>query len=205
MNSNNNNILPNSQNHKISNIFLGEDPKIIKESHRKHIQPKENNIIFNDNYVEKNPNIKEWRKKRHILEEKMKNNPTYYDDMKMPKDTYAFKKKIDDHYKSNPLKIYDKQEIKQFNEKEREKLAEKEKAYNNMFGSNNCKRTLGGINRRTNMQVEKINSDKINNNNFNINKNAMALNKNENQKVPYYGKKHFTFINTSNGKGMSYF
>ena len=192
MSSNNDNILSNSQKYKISNIFSGEDPKIVKESQRKHIQPKESNIMFNDDYVEKCPNIIEWRKKRYTLEEKMKNNATYYDDMKKPKDTFAFKKKINDYYKSNPLMIYDKQETKILNEKERQKYIEKEKAYNNVFGSDNFKRTLGGIKRRSNIQIEKINSDKINNNNFNINKNALVLNKDENQKVPYFGKKHFS-------------
>ena len=68
--------------HKISNIFTGEDPKEIKESQRKHIKPKESNVIFNDNYIEKNPNVQEWRKKRYIMEEKMKNEATYFDDEK---------------------------------------------------------------------------------------------------------------------------
>ena len=103
------------------------------------------------------------------------------------------------------MKIYSKDETRKFNEKEKEKLIEKGKAYNNVFGSDNCKRTLGGINRKSNIYKEKFNSDKINNNNFNITKNAMILNKNENQQVPYYGRRHFTCINTSTGKAMSYF
>ena len=62
----------NNQFHKISNIFSGEDPNEIRESQRKHIKPKDNNIIFNDNYIEKNPSIQEWRKKRYEFEEKYK-------------------------------------------------------------------------------------------------------------------------------------
>ena len=192
-------------NHKISNIFSGEGAKEIKESQRRHIKPKEDNIIFNDNYIEKNPNIQEWRKKRYAMEEKMKNEATYFDDMKKPKDTYAFKRKLNDNYKNNPLKIYNNDEIKQFNENERQKYSQKEKVYKNVFGSDNCKRTLGGIKRKFDIKNEKFNSDKINNNNFNINKNAIILNKDENQQVPYYGKRHFAFANTSSGKGMSYF
>ena len=195
----------NNQSHKISNIFYGEDPNEIRESQRKHIKPKDNNIIFNDNYIEKNPSIKEWRKKRYEFEEKYKKEATYYDDLKKPKNTIAFQRKIKDSYKKNPMKIYTKEETKKYNEKEREKLVEKEKAYNNVFGSDNCKRMLGGINRKSNIKNEKFNSDKINNNNFNITKNAMILNQNENQQVPYYGKRHFTCINTTTGKAMSYF
>ena len=195
----------NNQSHKISNIFYGEDPNEIRESQRKHIKPKDNNIIFNDNYIEKNPSIQEWRKKRYEFEEKYKKEATYYDDLKKPKNTIAFQRKIKDCYKNNPMKIYTKEETKKYNEKEREKLVEKEKAYNNVFGSDNCKRMLGGINRKSNIKNEKFNSDKINNNNFNITKNAMILNQNENQQVPYYGKRHFTCINTTTGKAMSYF
>ena len=195
----------NNQSHKISNIFYGEDPNEIRESQRKHIKPKDNNIIFNDNYIEKNPSIQEWRKKRYEFEEKYKKEATYYDDLKKPKNTIAFQRKIKDSYKKNPMKIYTKEETKKYNEKEREKLVEKEKAYNNVFGSDNCKRMLGGINRKSNIKNEKFNSDKINNNNFNITKNAMILNQNENQQVPYYGKRHFTCINTTTGKAMSYF
>ena len=195
----------NNQSHKISNIFSGEDPNEIRESQRKHIKPKDNNIIFNDNYIEKNPSIKEWRKKRYEFEEKYKKEATYYDDLKKPKNTIAFQRKIKDSYKKNPMKIYTKEETKKYNEKEREKLVEKEKAYNNVFGSDNCKRMLGGINRKSNIKNEKFNSDKINNNNFNITKNAKILNQNENQQVPYYGKRHFTCINTTTGKAMSYF
>ena len=195
----------NNQSYKISNIFSGEDPNEIRESQRKHIKPKDNNIIFNDNYIEKNPSIQEWRKKRYEFEEKYKKEATYYDDLKKPKNTIAFQRKIKDSYKNNPMKIYTKEETKKYNEKEREKLVEKEKAYNNVFGSDNCKRMLGGINRKSNIKNEKFNSDKINNNNFNITKNAKILNQNENQQVPYYGKRHFTCINTTTGKAMSYF
>ena len=195
----------NNQSHKISNIFSGEDPNEIRESQRKHIKPKDNNIIFNDNYIEKNPNIQEWRKKRYEFEEKYKKEATYFDDLKKPKNTIAFQRKIKDSYKKNPMKIYTKEETKKYNEKEREKLVEKEKAYNNVFGSDNCKRMLGGINRKSYIKDEKYKSDKINNNNFNITKNAMILNQNENQQVPYYGRRHFTCINTTTGKAMSYF
>ena len=196
--------LKSNQVHKISNIFSGEEQNDIRETQKRHIKQKSDNIIFNDDYVEKNPDIKEWRKKRYEFEEKYKNEATYFDDMKKPKNTIAFKRKIKDSYEKNPMKIYSKEETKKFNEKERQKLVEKEKAYNNVFGSNNFKRTLGGINKKSNINDEKFNSDKINNNNFNITKKAMILNKNENQQVPYYGRRHFTCINVTTGNRMSY-
>ena len=119
----------------------------------------QNHCIFC--YIEKNPNIQEWRKKRYEFEEKYKNEATYFDDMKKPKNTIAFQRKIKDSYQNNPMKIYSKEETRKFNEKEKEKLIEKGKAYNNVFGSDNCKRTLGGINRKSNINKEKFNSDKI--------------------------------------------
>ena len=122
--------------------------------------------------------------------------------MKKPKETEAFKRKIKDSYLHNPMKVYNKEENKKFNEGERQKYAHREKAFNNVFGSGNCKRTLGGINRKTNFGSEKQNSDKVTNNSFNITQNAMALNKDENQQVPYYGRRHF--ITCNSGKAMTY-
>ena len=78
------------------------------------------------------------------------------------------------------------------------------KAFNNVFGSDKCKRTLGGISKRANVDIEKQNSDKVTNNSFNITHNAMILNRDENQQVPYYGRRHFITCNSGNGKGMTY-
>ena len=54
------------------------------------------------------------------------------------------------------------------------------------------------------MNSEKQNSDKVTNNSFNITQNAMILNKNENQQVPYYGRRHFINCSYGNGKSMTY-
>ena len=195
-------MISNNQERKISNVFCGQE---LKESQRKHMKHKSDSIIFNDNYIEHNPNIKEWRKQRYIFEEKYKNSATYFDDLKQPKNTLAFKRKLKDYRGSNPMKVLNKEEAKKFNDKERQKLEKKEKIFNNVFGSDNCKRTLGGISKKSNIDKEKFNNDKINNNNFNITQNAMILNKDDNQQIPYYGRKHFVSCQMPNGKGMSYF
>ena len=105
---------------------------------------------------------------------------------------------------NNPMKIYNKEENIKYNEGERQKYAHRSNAFNITFGSGNCKRILGGINRRNNMNSEKQKSDKITNNSFNITQNAMILNKNENQQVPYYGRRHFITCSSVNGKSMTY-
>ena len=186
---------------QISHIFTGEDPSTVKESKKKYVRSNVSNVIFNDDYVE-NPRVKELKKQRYLFEERIKKESGYTDDLKKPKETEAFKRKIKDSYLHNPMKVYNKEENKKFNEGERQKYAHREKAFNNVFGSGNCKRTLGGINRKTNFGSEKQNSDKVTNNSFNITQNAMALNKDENQQVPYYGRRHF--ITCNSGKAMTY-
>ena len=188
---------------QVSHIFTGEDPSTIKESQKKHIKTQSSNVIFNDNFVEK-PKVKEYRKQRYLFEEKIKNESGYTDDLKKPKETEAFKRKIRDSYMNNPMKIYNKEENIKYNEGEKQKYAHRVKAFNNVFGSGNCKRTLGGINKRNNINSEKQNSDKVTNNSFNITQNAYVLNKNENQQVPYYGRRHFVTCTSGNGKAMTY-
>ena len=188
---------------QISHIFTGEDPSTIKESQKKHAKPQTSNVIFNDDFVEK-PKVKEYRKQRYLFEQKVKTESGYADDMKKPKETEAFKRKIRDSYLNNPMKIYNNEENKKYNENEKQKYAHRVKAFNNVFGSGNCKRTLGGINKKPYINAEKQNSDKVTNNSFNITQNAMILNKNENQQVPYYGKRHFVACSSGAGKAMTY-
>ena len=188
---------------QISHIFSGEDPSTIKESQKKHVKTQTSNIIFNDSYLEK-PQIKENKKARYLFEQRIKTESGYYDDVKKPKETFAFKRKIKDSYLNNPMKIYNKEENKKYNEGERQKYAHRANAFNKVYGSDKCKRTLGGINRNTNVNREKQNSDKVTNNSFNITQNAMILNKDENQQVPYYGKRHFNACIGPDGKGMTY-
>ena len=200
---NKNEMNENRRRDQISHIFTGEDPSTIKESQRKHVKVQTSNVMFNDKYVEK-PKIKEYRKKRYLFEEKIKNESGYYDDLKKPKETVAFKRKIKDSYLNNPMKVYNNEENKKFSEGEKQKFAHRFKAFNNVFGSEKCKRTLGGITQKSNVNSVKQNSDKITNNSFNITKNAMILNKNEDQQIPYYGRRHFGACTAGAGKAMTY-
>ena len=187
---------------QISHIFTGEDPSTIKESQKKHVKHQVSNVVFNDELVEK-PRVKEYRKQRYLFEERIKSQSGYSDDIKQPKQTEAFKRKIKDSYLNNPMKVYNNEENKKYNEEQRQKFAPRAKAFDKVFGSGNCKRTLGGI-KKQHMTNEKQSSDKVTNNSFNITQNAMILNKDQNQQVPYYGRRHFITCNQGAGKAMTY-
>ena len=187
---------------QISHIFTGEDPSTVKESKKKYIRSNNNtsSVMFNDEYIEK-PRVKEIRKQRYLIEQKIRNESGYTDDLKKPKETEAFKRKIKDSYLNNPMKIYNKEENQKYNDKERLKYAHRAKAFDSVYGSDGCKRTLGGITRKKDAYEQ--NNNKVTNNSFNITKNAMILNKNENQQVPYYPKRHFITCQ-GDGKAMTY-
>ena len=116
-----------------------------------------------------------------------------------------FKRRIDENYKTNPLKINTKEENQKMNQEIAAKAARHTRAYNGFLGSKNCKRILGGINNpfleiKTKGENDQYrNSGKITSNNFNINKKAIMINKNRDNFVPYFGKKHFRAV--SYGKG----
>ena len=171
-----------------SNIFSSEQDFIPKITQKKHVKFQTSNILFNDDYVEKNPLIMNNRRNKYIFEDKIKKQPyRYLDDIKEGKNkTYAFQKKVKDIYSNNPMKIYNEVETKNYNEGEKMKYENRKNAINKAFGSDNYKRTLGG----TQMKMD-IDINKITNNNFNINKRAVVLNENQNKQVPYYGKKQY--------------
>ena len=186
---------------QISKIFTGEDPSTVKESRKKIVKTQVSNVIFNDYYFERHPNIKQGKKQRYLVEDKIRKESGYTDDLKKPKQTEAFKRKIKDSYLNNPMKIYNKEENQKYNDKERLKYAHRAKAFDSVYGSDGCKRTLGGITRKKDAYEQ--NNNKVTNNSFNITKNAMILNKNENQQVPHYPKRHFITCQ-GDGKAMTY-
>ena len=109
-----------------------------------------------------------------------------------------FKKRIDDNYKANPIKINTKEENEKMNLDLAAKVSKRTKAYKGFLGSDNCKRILGGI---VNPKFENMikgenaqNNDKITKNNFDINQKAVMINKNNDNFVPYYGKRHFRCV-----------
>ena len=104
-----------------SHIFTGEDPSEIKESQKKHVKTQQSSVIFNDSYVEKNPDIKPGRKKRYLIEEKIRAESGYTDDIKKGRENnVAFQRKIKDSYLNNPMKVYNKEDNRKYNEEKRQ-------------------------------------------------------------------------------------
>ena len=192
-----------------SHIFTGEDPSTIKVTRKSAIKYTPSNILFNDDYFEKNPKINPLKKKKYEMEKKWKEGKQPYSDelilSKSKKD--ILKRRIDENYRTNPLKINTKEENIKMNEELALKSQRHTQAYNGYLGSKNCGRILGGIKsprleRKIKLENEKFNN-RITDNNFNINERAMTLNKTKDNGVPYYGKRIFRAV-TCGGKGFTY-
>ncbi len=185
-----------------SHIFKGENPEEIKISKKSGIRYTPSNVLFNDEYFEKNPKINPQKKKGYAINKLWQQNKYSNGQLINSKSCkFLSKKKIDDNYNKNPIKINTKEENQKMNQEIAAKSLRHAKAYDGFLGSKNCKRILGGINRPN---VEKNakgkndtynnNSDKVTKNNFNINQKAVMINKNKDNFVPYYGKRHFRFV-----------
>ena len=132
-------IKVNKRNVPISHIFTGEDPSTIKVSKKSQIRYTPSNVIFNDDYFEKNPKINPLKRKRYEMEKSWRENKHPYSNelilSKSKKD--MMKRRIDENYNTNPLKINTKEE----NDKNNEELALKAKKhainYNGYIGSKN--------------------------------------------------------------------
>jgi hypothetical protein len=187
-----------------SHIFTGEDPSTIKESQKKHLKHLISNVIFNDSYVETNPQINPRKKARYNFEEKYKKNQKYSDELILSdRRRKLLQRKIKDNYTNNPMKILNKEEREQYNKAIILKNKGHSKAFNKIFNSNSCKRLLGGI--KKNKSIIKVNQiNKITNNDFNITKKAEVLNKNEDNQIPYYGRRHYRFASYGSGNGLVY-
>ena len=192
-----------------SHIFTGEDPSTIKVTRKSAIKYTPSNILFNDDYFEKNPKINPLKKKKYEMEKKWKEGKQPYSDelilSKSKKD--ILKRRIDENYRTNPLKINTKEENIKMNEELALKSQRHTQAYNGYLGSKNCGRILGGIKSPRLENKIKLENEKFNNritdNNFNINERAMVLNKTKDNGVPYYGKRIFRAV-TCGGKGFTY-
>lgn len=189
-----------------SHIFSGENPSEIKVSKKRGVRYTPSNIIFNDDYFEKNPKINPQKKRGHMINKLWQEDKHMNGQMINSKSCKTlFKRRIDENYKTNPLKINTKEENQKMNQEIAAKAARHTRAYNGFLGSKNCKRILGGINNpfleiKTKGENDQYrNSGKITSNNFNINKKAIMINKNRDNFVPYFGKKHFRAV--SYGKG----
>ena len=195
----------------ISHVFTGEDPATIKVTRKSCIKYTPSNVLFDDDYFEKNPKINPLKKKKYEMEKKWKDSKKPYSDelilSKSKRD--LLQRRINENYKTNPLKMNTKEENMKMNQEIALKSRRHAQAYNGYLGSKNCGRVLGGIKSPRLMQeIYKIENEKCNNkitdNNFNINKRAMMLNKNEENDVPYYGKKSFRFVTCGKGKSFTF-
>ena len=187
-----------------SHIFSGENASEIKVSKKKGVRYTPSNVLFNDDYFEKNPKINPQKKRGHMINKLWQENKHMNGQMINSKSCKTlFKRRIDENYNTNPLRINTKEENQKMNEEIAAKVARHTRAYNGFLGSKNCKRILGGINNpfyENKIKGENAqNSNKITKNNFNINQKAVLINKNSENFVPYYGKKHFRYV--SSGKG----
>ena len=97
-------IKVNQRKVPISHIFTGEDPSTIKVTRKSAIKYTPSNVIFNDDYFEKNPKINPLKKKKYEMEKKWKDSKQPYSDelilTKSKKD--ILKRRIDEKYKTNP-------------------------------------------------------------------------------------------------------
>ena len=185
-----------------SHIFKGENPEEIKISKKSGIRYTPSNVLFNDEYFEKNPKINPQKKKGYAINKLWQQNKYSNGQLINSKSCkFLSKKKIDDNYNKNPIKINTKEENQKMNQEIAAKSLRHAKAYDGFLGSKNCKRILGGINRpnleknaKDKNDTYNNNSDKVTKNNFNINQKAVMINKNKDNFVPYYGKRHFRFV-----------
>ena len=175
-----------------SHIFSGEEPNQNKYSHRQNFYVP-SNIIFNDDYVEKNPKINNEKKLRYIMEKKWKDESKklYSDELIISKERQKrLDRKIKDNFIVNPIKVLTKEQSKKLNEEEKIKNNRHAIAYNHILNSERFQRTLKGI-QRDNFNDKNYNNNKVTNDDFNITQKANLLNKNQNNERPYFGRKCF--------------
>ena len=95
----------------VSHIFSGENPLEIKVSKKKGIKYTPSNVLFNDDYFEKNPKINPQKKKGYIINKLWQENKHMDGKMINSKSCKSlFKRRIDENYKTNPIKINTKEE-----------------------------------------------------------------------------------------------
>ena len=188
-----------------SHIFSGEEPNKIKYSHRQNFYVP-SNIIFNDDYVEKNPKINNEKKLRYIMEKKWKDESKklYSDELIISKERQKrLDRKIKDNFIVNPIKVLTKEQSKKLNEEEKIKNNRHAIAYNHILNSERFQRTLKGI-QRDNFNDKNYNNNKVTNDDFNITQKANLLNKNQNNERPYFGRKHFRHASCGSGSAFTY-
>ena len=194
----------NKRREQVSHIFTGEDPSTIKESKKRQIKVDRSHVVFNDYYFERNPKINPRKCARYEFEEKYSKNPKYSDEFHASEGRMKLlQKKINDNYKNNPMKILNKEENEKYNKEIALKNQKHSKAFQKMLGSDGCRRVLGGVKSQKNIMKHNV-GNKITDNAFNITQKSITLNKNEQNQVPYFGRRHFRFASCGSGHGLVY-
>ena len=189
-----------------SHIFSGEEPNKIKYSHRQNFYVP-SNIIFNDDYVEKNPKINNEKKLRYIMEKKWKDESKklYSDELIISKERQKrLDRKIKDNFIVNPIKVLTKEQSKKLNEEEKIKNNRRAEAYNHILNSERFQKTFKNFRKENNNNNNYLINNKITNDDFNITQKANLLNKNENNERPYFGRKHFRHASCGSGSAFTY-
>ena len=189
-----------------SHIFSGEEPNKIKYSNRKNFYVL-SNILFNDNYVEKNPKINNEKKLRYIMEQKWKNEnkQLYSDEFIISKERQKrLDQKIKDNFSNNPIQVLTPEQNKLLNEQEKKKNNRRAEAYNHILNSERFQKTFKNFRKENNNNNNYLINNKITNDDFNITQKANLLNKNENNERPYFGRKHFRHASCGSGSAFTY-
>ena len=194
-------LVENRRRDQTSHIFTGEDPSTVKETQKKHVQHLKSNVVFNDSYYETNPKINPQRYARYNFEQRYKRNAKFSDELVLSEGRKKLlERKINDNYKCNPMKIMNKEENDKYNRELALKNQKHAQAFNKVMGSDGCKRVLGGI-KRNKINYGQNDTNKVTNNDFHITQKSIMLNKDENNQVPYYGRRHFRYASTGDAKG----
>ena len=185
------------KNINISHIFTGEDPRTIRTSSIKRFYTP-SKIVFNsyhkENLKKNYPKIKKYEIENRIRIQNEKCSST--------KNSSILYKKIKDNYLHNPVRTYNKDEIKKYNDEFNKKYQKHSSAYGTYYNSKNLRRSMGGGKNyydRLRIVDTSKEMDKIVNNSININRTSVAINRNKNKEIPYYGRRKIrkNFINNN--------
>jgi hypothetical protein len=153
------------------------------------------NVMFNDNYVETNPQVRQVKKVRYEVENKLKNNNNhlYSDELRLcPQRTKGMERKIEENFKRNPMEILSNEQNKNLNELARAKVSKRTEAIKDYMGSEGVKKTFKNY-KKDPYVGEDI--QKITNDDFDMVKRVKEIHKEE----PNYGKRHFRVASCGNG------
>ena len=183
-----------------SHIFSGEEPK--PNEHKPMVATRyiPSNVMFNDDYVEKNPKINVQKKVRYEVEKQMKDDSKkqYAAELVIsPQRMNGLQRKIQENYKTNPMEILTPEQNQHINEQKRIQVAKKTEAYKGYMGSEKIKKTFRSM-AKDPYAKEKV--SKITNDDFETYQRALVLKKEE----PNYGKRHFRVASMGSGAAFTY-